>query len=117
MLAGALDAGATEQFQLAEVHLWILQFGVSYAVGVDGIALSLNVMAAILTPVCLLAAWNDVTDEGRAREKKYYALMLVLLAFMVGVFAARRVPVLRLLRGDAHPAHGDVRWPAGSTPP
>ena len=85
------DNGATEQFQLAEVHPWIPQFGVSYAVGVDGIALSLIVMATILTPICLLAAWNDVTDEGYSREKRYFALMLVLEAFMVGVFAATDV--------------------------
>lgn len=85
------DTGATEQFQLAEVHPWIPQFGVSYAVGVDGIALSLIVMAAILTPICLLAAWNDVSDEGYSREKRYFALMLVLEAFMVGVFAATDV--------------------------
>jgi NADH-quinone oxidoreductase subunit M len=85
------DNDAVEQFQLAEVHPWIPQFGVSYALGVDGIALSLIVMAAILTPVCLLAAWKDVTDEGSGREKKYFALMLVLEAFMVGVFAATDV--------------------------
>jgi NADH-quinone oxidoreductase subunit M len=85
------DSGAAEQFQLSEVHSWIPQFGVSYAVGVDGIALSLIVMAAILTPVCLLAAWNDVSDEGEGREKRYFALMLVLEAFIVGVFAATDV--------------------------
>ena len=85
------DPDATEQFQLSEVHSWIPQFGVSYALGVDGIALSLIVMAAILTPVCLLAAWNDVTDEGHGREKRYFALMLVLEAFIVGVFAATDV--------------------------
>ena len=85
------DTGATEQFQLAAVHPWVPQFGVSYAVGVDGIALSLIVMAAILTPICLLAAWNDVSDEGYSREKRYFALMLVLEAFMVGVFAATDV--------------------------
>ena len=85
------DPDATEQFQLSEVHSWIPQFGVSYALGVDGIALSLIVMAAILTPVCLLAAWNDVSDEGSGREKRYFALMLVLEAFIVGVFAATDV--------------------------
>ncbi|MEO5609554.1 MAG: NADH-quinone oxidoreductase subunit M [Ornithinibacter sp.] len=85
------DSGATEQFQLAEVHSWIPQFGVSYALGVDGIALSLIVLSAILTPICLLAAWNDVSDEEASREKTYFALMLVLLAFMVGVFAATDV--------------------------
>lgn len=81
--------GAT---RLTETHSWIPQFGVSYAVGVDGIALSLIVMAAILTPVCLLAAWNDLGDDADPRrEKTYFALMLVLLTFMVGVFAARDV--------------------------
>ena len=87
----SFDNGSSEQFQLAEVHSWIPQFGVSYALGVDGIALSLIVMAAVLTPVCLLAAWNDVTDEGSGREKRYFALMLVLEAFIVGVFAATDV--------------------------
>ena len=85
------EPGAVEQFQLSEVHSWIPQFGVSYALGVDGIALSLIVMSAILTPVCLLAAWNDVSDEGSGREKRYFALMLVLEAFIVGVFAATDV--------------------------
>ena len=41
----------TGQFRLAEVHSWIPQFGVSWALGVDGIALSLILMALILTPV------------------------------------------------------------------
>ncbi|MGL5867073.1 MAG: NADH-quinone oxidoreductase subunit M [Dermatophilaceae bacterium] len=104
------DSGATEQFQLAEVHSWIPQFGASYALGVDGIALSLIVMAAVLVPVCLLAAWNDIPvpsaddddaadDEdvhserasAASRTKRYFALMLVLEAFMVGVFAATDV--------------------------
>lgn len=84
--------GSAERYQLTETHSWIPQFGVSYALGVDGIALSLIVMAAILTPVCLLAAWNDLgIDADPAREKTYFALMLVLLTFMVGVFAARDV--------------------------
>ena len=88
--------GSAERYQLTETHSWIPQFGVSYALGVDGIALSLIVMAAILTPVCLLAAWNDLEgdrndDANGRREKTYFALMLVLLTFMVGVFAARDV--------------------------
>ncbi|PRY59382.1 NADH dehydrogenase subunit M [Knoellia remsis] len=89
------DSGSSERYQLTETHSWIPQFGVSYAVGVDGIALSLIVMAAILTPVCLLAAWNDLegTPDGDdpKRTKTYFALMLTLLTFMVGVFAARDV--------------------------
>ena len=82
--------GSSEQFQMVEQHEWIPQLGVSYALGVDGIALALILMALVLTPVCLLAAWDDV-PEGGGREKAYYALLLLLLPFMVGVFAATDV--------------------------
>ena len=87
----AFDNGSGEMFQLTETHSWIPQFGVSYALGVDGIALALIVMAAILTPVCVLAAWNDVDEAEAGRMQRYFALMLVLEAFMVGVFAATDV--------------------------
>jgi NADH-quinone oxidoreductase subunit M len=91
-IAAALqfNAGSTEQFQFSEVHAWIEQFGVNYAVGVDGIALVLIVMAAILVPVCVLAAWHDVPEVGK-RQQNYFALMLVLETFMIGVFAATDV--------------------------
>ena len=84
------EAGSSQQFQFSERHPWIAQFGVSYAVGVDGIALVLIVMSAILVPVCLLAAWHDVPEAGR-RQQNYFALMLVLETFMIGVFAATDV--------------------------
>ena len=83
-------AGSLQQFQLSELHPWIKTFGVSYAVGVDGIALVLIVMAAILVPVCVLAAWHDVPEVGK-RQQNYFALMLVLETFMIGVFAATDV--------------------------
>ncbi len=89
----AYQTSSTQQFQLVEQHQWIPQFGVTYALGVDGIALVLIVMSTILTPICLLAAWRDLpADEGATgREKNYFALMLVLETFMVGVFAATDV--------------------------
>ena len=89
------DRGSSAQFQLGELHSWIPQFGVSYALGVDGIALVLILMALVLTPVCILAAWHDVPEEagprGSQRVKTYFALLLVLETFMVGVFAATDV--------------------------
>ena len=91
-IAAALqfETGSDAQFQLTEQHEWIPQFGVSYALGVDGIALVMILMALVLTPVCLLAAWNDVPEGGK-REKNYFALILALETFMVGVFAATDV--------------------------
>jgi NADH-quinone oxidoreductase subunit M len=84
------ETGSTAQFQLVEQHEWIPQFGVSYALGVDGLALVMILMALVLVPVCILAAWHDVPEGGK-REKNYFALTLVLATFMVGVFAATDV--------------------------
>jgi NADH-quinone oxidoreductase subunit M len=84
------DPNAKAMFQFSEIHQWIPQFGVSYAVGVDGIALVLIALAAVLTPVCILASWHDVDHASRS-VNSYFALLLVLETFMIGVFAATDV--------------------------
>jgi NADH-quinone oxidoreductase subunit M len=89
-MALQFDKDSSEAFQFAEVHEWIPQFGVSYALGVDGIALVLIALATVLTPVCILASWHDV-EPGRRSVKGYFALLLLLETFMVGVFAATDV--------------------------
>ncbi len=86
-------------FQFTQVDQWIPQFGVHYAVGVDGIALVLILMTTVLMPVVVLASWNDVEGESnpageapaRRSAKTYFALMLVLETMMIGVFAATDV--------------------------
>ena len=91
-------AGAPD-FQFTQVDQWIPQFGVHYAVGVDGIALVLLLMTTVLMPVVVLASWNDVEGESspageppaRRSVKTYFALMLVLETMMIGVFAATDV--------------------------
>src|SRR4051812_26916577 len=45
-------------FQFVERHAWIPAFGVSYAVGVDGISLFLIVLTGFLTPIALLCSWE-----------------------------------------------------------
>lgn len=94
-MAVSFKAGGP-QFQFAQTYSWIPQFGVHYAVGVDGIGLVLIVMTAILMPVVILASWNDAEGAtGPAGEtpprrsvKTYFVLLLVLETMMVGVFAA-----------------------------
>jgi NADH-quinone oxidoreductase subunit M len=84
-------------FQLTEQYSWIPQFGVHYALGIDGIALVLVGMTAVLMPVVVLASWHDV--EGAAAQgatvrrsvKSYFALMLLLETMMIGVFEATDV--------------------------
>src|SRR5580693_3967830 len=83
-------------FQFNQTYQWIPQFGVHYAVGVDGIALVLLLMTVILMPVVVLASWNDAEGEGnpagepppKRSVKTYFALMLVLETMMIGVFVA-----------------------------
>jgi NADH-quinone oxidoreductase subunit M len=78
------------QMQLVEHHEWIRSFGVSYALGVDGISLVLILMAAVLVPVVILASWHEA-DQARAPVKTYFALVLVLETMIIGVFAATDV--------------------------
>src|SRR5271169_5860786 len=77
-------------YQFTEVYSWIPAFGVHYALGVDGIALVLIAMSAVLMPVVILASWNDA-EAGRHSVKTYFALMLTLETMMIGVFAATDV--------------------------
>lgn len=84
---GVYDLGSTEQFQLKATHEWIPQWGVSYAMGVDGMSLAMIVMSAILVPICILAAWEDMPADG-TRDNGYFAWILALEAFMIGVFGA-----------------------------
>ncbi len=48
-----------DQFQFVENHEWIPSFGTGYILGVDGIALALVVLTAVLVPLLLIAGWND----------------------------------------------------------
>ncbi len=54
------------RFQFQQIYQWIPQFGVHYAVGVDGIALVLILMSVVLMPVVVLASWNDVEGVAAA---------------------------------------------------
>ena len=83
------DVAQAGEYQFSQRVSWIPSFGVSYAVGVDGIALVMVALSAVLVPVCVLAAWNEVVDSDRAAS--FFALTLVLETFMIGVFAARDV--------------------------
>ncbi|CAJ1584524.1 NADH-quinone oxidoreductase subunit M [[Mycobacterium] wendilense] len=56
-------AGA--QYQFVEQMAWIPSFGTGYILGLDGIALALVVLTAVLVPLLLLAGWTDADDTPR----------------------------------------------------
>ena len=82
----SFDFGATG-FQFVESREWIPAFGIKYALGVDGIALVLILMSVLLTPIVVIAGWNE-SEGGRWSVKTFYVLILILETMMVGVFAA-----------------------------
>jgi NADH-quinone oxidoreductase subunit M len=84
------DAATGDRFQFAVSTPWISQFGVNFALGVDGIALVLVALSTTLVPVVLLAGWHDA-DDSRGTVRGYVALILTLEAAMIGVFAATDV--------------------------
>jgi len=81
---------AVTDLQFVESYDWIKAFGIKYAVGVDGIALLLILMTALLTPIVVLAGWNE-SQGGRWSTKTFYILILVLQTMSFGVFAATDV--------------------------
>ena len=82
-LFGRFDPEATG-YQLVERAPWIPAYGIYYFVGVDGISLVLMLMTAFLTPLVLLATWNDMLRSLR----KYLFFVLVLETALLGSFAS-----------------------------
>jgi len=77
-------------FQFVESRPWIPAFGINYALGIDGIALVLILMSVLLTPIVVIAGWNE-SEGGRWSAKTFYSLILVLETMMIGVFASTDV--------------------------
>jgi NADH-quinone oxidoreductase subunit M len=72
----------SSDFQFVERHAWIPAFGISYAVGVDGISLFLVVLTGFLTPLAFLSSWESVHQKTRA----FCICVLLLESAMIGVF-------------------------------
>jgi NADH-quinone oxidoreductase subunit M len=89
------DSGGP-RFQFTEDYTWIKAFGAHYAVGVDGIALALILMTAVLTPVCILASWHDADRDADGSEdnlggrgpKLFFSLLLATETLVIGVFGS-----------------------------
>jgi NADH-quinone oxidoreductase subunit M len=75
---------STGTMELVFARNWIPQWGIQYAVGIDGISLMMVLLTTLLMPLCVIGSWNYITK----REPAYYALLLVLTTGMLGVFVA-----------------------------
>jgi NADH-quinone oxidoreductase subunit M len=71
-----------DQYQFIETRRWIPAFGTGYTLGLDGIALALVLLTAVLVPLLLVAAWNDAGERKRAVHT-YVALILAVEAMVL----------------------------------
>lgn len=78
-----LQFEAVSNFQFEEKVRWIPEWGVTYAVGVDGISLFLILLTTFLVPVSILASWRSIKKSVRG----FMVSLLVMETAMVGVFA------------------------------
>ncbi|QCQ90717.1 NADH-quinone oxidoreductase subunit M [Rhodococcus sp. SGAir0479] len=73
-----------ERYQFSESHSWIPAFGTRYELGLDGIALALVLLTAVLVPILLGAGWRDVaTDDPRPRATHLYVALILVVESMV----------------------------------
>jgi NADH-quinone oxidoreductase subunit M len=59
--------------------------GISWALGIDGIALVLIQLTAFLMPICIGASWRSI----ERRVPEYMAAFMLMEALMIGVFVAQ----------------------------
>jgi NADH-quinone oxidoreductase subunit M len=76
------DASHTVPYQ--EKVNWLSDLGVSYFMGVDGIAVVLIGLTTLLTVIAIIWSWDTVNN----RPREYYIAMLLLETGMLGVFMA-----------------------------
>src|SRR6476620_4532525 len=78
-LAVGFDPAGTP-YQFVENHKWIPSFGTGYILGLDGIALALVVLTAVLVPLLLIAGWDDVSEEAALSGRSAHAYVALTLA-------------------------------------
>ncbi len=77
----ALD---TAGFQYTEIIPWAPQWGLNYALGVDGISFLMILLTVALLPLCVLCSWSYIDK----RLKEFHFCLMLMTAACIGVFAA-----------------------------
>ncbi len=71
-------------FQFVSNHPWIEQWGIGWHLGIDGISLFLVLLTGVLFPLSILGI--DPHNDDPARDKPYFAWLLLLEAGVMGSF-------------------------------
>ena len=63
---------------------WIEAWGIGFTIGIDGISILMVLLTTFVTPLAVLGSYTYIQRNQRA----FYAMLLLLLAAMIGVFVA-----------------------------
>ena len=80
------ETASMKTAQLTKLYMvercpWFDQFGIQYFVGIDGISLAMVILTSIVIFAGVMASWNV-----EHRGKEFFALLLVLVTGVFGVF-------------------------------
>lgn len=78
---GTLEGGQQQIYRFGEKLPWISVLGVDYKLGMDGLALPLVLLTTIMTPIAILASFNQ-----QLRPRFFFAMILLMETAMLGVF-------------------------------
>lgn len=74
----------TKAIQFAEGPFhWIPTFNIQYYLGLDGISVTMVILTALISTICIIASWNI-----EKQVKGYFVLFLLLETGMMGTFVA-----------------------------
>ncbi|MFC2074808.1 NuoM family protein [Bdellovibrionota bacterium] len=80
---GSMNHEFFTKLYLVEKMPWFKSLGIQYFVGVDGISLAMVVLTSIVIFCGVMASWNV-----KERAKEFFALLLVLVTGVFGVFVS-----------------------------
>ncbi|MCL2625579.1 MAG: NADH-quinone oxidoreductase subunit M [Cystobacterineae bacterium] len=72
------------EFQLEYRLSWLSDLGISYHLGVDGLAVALVLLTAVLGPLVVLSSWRFVEE----RVKEFHVCLLILQTAMMGALCS-----------------------------
>jgi NADH-quinone oxidoreductase subunit M len=78
------DVADPSEFQLEYRLSWVDSIGLSYHVGVDGLAVALVLLTGVLGPMVVLASWTSIGE----RVKEFHLALLVLQTAMLGALCS-----------------------------
>ncbi len=71
-------------FQFTEKAAWVPQWGLNYALGVDGISYLMVMLTLAILPLCVLCSWTYISK----RVKEFHFCLLFMTSACVGVFTS-----------------------------